>query len=106
MVGGTGDFSGDGLTDIVWRNQVTGDNVVWNMNGTTLTGGAFLLPIADPHWFIEAIGDFTADGRADIVWRNQSTGDNQIWEMNNTTIVSGNVLMPIPDPAWTIRGPR
>ncbi len=32
---GTGDFTGKGQTDILWRNKTTGHNRVWLMNGLT-----------------------------------------------------------------------
>ena len=37
---GTGDFNGDGKTDILWRNKSTGQNVVWLMNGVTYSNYA------------------------------------------------------------------
>ena len=27
---GTGDFNGDGKSDILWRNTSTGENAIWN----------------------------------------------------------------------------
>ena len=40
MVVETGDFDGDGRSDILWRNTVTGDIAMWFMNGVTLASGA------------------------------------------------------------------
>jgi hypothetical protein len=42
------DFNSDGHPDILWRNPATGDNYVWFMNGTTLTGSALLLNVPAP----------------------------------------------------------
>ena len=36
---GTGDFDGDGMTDILWHNNATGRTVVWFMNGTNFDAG-------------------------------------------------------------------
>jgi hypothetical protein len=33
-VAGTGDYNGDGQTDIVWENTTTGVRGLWLMNGT------------------------------------------------------------------------
>jgi hypothetical protein len=33
---GTGDFNGDGMTDILWQDT-TGQRVLWFMNGTSLS---------------------------------------------------------------------
>jgi hypothetical protein len=51
-VGGVGDFNADGKADILWRNQASGDNLVWLMNGTTIAAGVVLTPIADTNWRI------------------------------------------------------
>jgi hypothetical protein len=50
---GTGDFNGDGWVDILWRYYGPGgNNCVWFMNGTTITGGADLPAVSDPNWRI------------------------------------------------------
>ena len=36
-------------TDIFWRNEVTGENTAWLMNGTEKTTSAFF-PSNDPGW--------------------------------------------------------
>jgi len=38
-IAGVGDFDGDGKSDILWRNGVTGENTIWLMNGTTIVAG-------------------------------------------------------------------
>jgi hypothetical protein len=49
---GTGDFSGDGKTDILWRNKSTGQDVVWLMNGTTYITYVELPQVPDTNWEI------------------------------------------------------
>src|SRR5437773_7624943 len=36
------DFNGDGRADILWRNSSTGENYLWLMNGTTITGEGYV----------------------------------------------------------------
>ncbi len=36
-VAGTGDFNGDGVSDILWRNSNTGETHIWKINGSTMT---------------------------------------------------------------------
>jgi len=47
-----GDADGDGKSDVIWRNKVTGQNVGWLMNALTVTTSAFLPTIADANWQI------------------------------------------------------
>ena len=35
----TGDFNGDGKTDILWYNTTTGQVVLWFLNGASVIGG-------------------------------------------------------------------
>jgi hypothetical protein len=36
-IAGSGDFNGDGKSDILWQNNSTGQRLIWLMNGTTHT---------------------------------------------------------------------
>ena len=48
-VEGSGDFNGDGKSDILWQND-SGAPAIWTMDGTTVTGGAILTnPGSDWH---------------------------------------------------------
>jgi hypothetical protein len=107
---GTGDFNGDGKTDILWRHALSGQNVVWFMDGTSLTSGAFTNPpaLADVGWRMVATGDYNGDGKVDIVWRHSSSGQNVMWFMDGVTLVSGTLTNPsvLADNRWKIVGPR
>jgi hypothetical protein len=105
---GTGDFNGDGNTDILWRNYSTGENAVWLMNGTTELNSVYLRTIpTNLNWDIVGTGDFNGDGNTDILWRNYSTGENAIWLMNGTTELNSVFLRTIPTNLnWDIVGPK
>jgi hypothetical protein len=95
---GTGDFNGDGVDDILWRNNAgivtdwlgipNGGFVENNANAAT---GA-----ADNSWTVVGTGDFNGDGISDILWRNSSglltdwlgTSSGGFVE-NNTNAVNG-----------------
>jgi hypothetical protein len=52
VVGGVGDYNANGKPDIVWRNQASGDNVIWFMDNATISGGAVLPSVSDADWRI------------------------------------------------------
>ncbi|HEY2941458.1 MAG TPA: FG-GAP-like repeat-containing protein [Vicinamibacteria bacterium] len=97
-----GDLDGDGKTDVFWRNQATGANAIWLMNGSTLSNAVVLTAVPDTHWNIVGTPDFNADGKTDILWRNQATGDNVAWFMNGTTVAGGAVLAGVADTRWNV----
>jgi hypothetical protein len=83
------DLTGDGVGDILWRND-NGTAAVWGLNGTAVTGGAMLNggTVIGTDWNIAGVTDFNGDGRSDILWRNDD-GRVAEWNMNGTTIVGG-----------------
>ncbi|MBP2316966.1 FG-GAP repeat domain-containing protein, partial [Azospirillum soli] len=97
QVEGTGDFTGDGKADLVWRNTSSGQMLVWAMNGATVTSsnavqlnGANVAP--GTAWAVESVADLSGDGKADILWRNGGTGQLLLWEMNGSTVSASNVV--------------
>jgi hypothetical protein len=97
---GTGDFNGDGKTDILWRNS-DGTVGLWLMNGAQVisTTSFGILPAS---WSIFETGDFNGDGKSDILWRN-SDGTVGLWFMNGTQVVSTSSFGVLPT-SWTIQG--
>ncbi len=90
---GSGDFTGDGKTDLLWRNRNTGDNGVWEMDGTTVRQGIMLDPFpVSSGWDIVATADITGDSKVDILWYNRNSGEIGYWEMDGTTTASGGLL--------------
>jgi len=71
QVAGTGDFNGDGRTDVLWH-QDDGTLRQWLGQPT----GGFAGNIANvnfntgPNWHVAATGDFNGDGRDDILWHS------------------------------------
>ena len=47
---GTGDFDGDGVSDVMWRNAATGQNAIWKRaNSATLQG---VTTVGDQAWAV------------------------------------------------------
>ncbi len=111
-IAGTGDFNGDGKTDILWRYYGEGPyhglNDIWFMNGTEFLGESVFSQITDLNWRIVGAGDFNGDGKTDILWRYYGTGAyqgvNDIWFMRGTEFLDENVFSQILDTAWEIEG--
>jgi len=80
---GTGDFNGDGYSDILWRNSNAGDVAIWFMAGSHLASSAGLGAIP-ANWSTVGIGDFSGDTYSDILWRNINGGEVAIWFMNGS----------------------
>ena len=81
---GTGDFNGDGHSDILFQNT-SGQALVWEMNGASLIGGGAVSTNPGPAWKAIGTGDFNDDGDSDILFQNTSSGQVSIWEMNGNT---------------------
>ena len=101
---GLGDLDGDGKSDVLWRNKGSGQNIVWLMNGMTITMAQFIVTIADTNWEVKGLGDINLDGRTDVFWRNKVTGQNIGWLMNGTTVGVAQFLSTIADTNWEIVG--
>ena len=103
-----GDFSSDGRTDLVFRHDVTGENLVWFMDGANRIGSASTNPsgLADTRWTIVGTNDFNGDGKADLLWRQTASGENVAWFMNGVDLVSGTFTTPpsLADVLWRIVG--
>src|SRR5207244_10022636 len=98
----TGDFNGDGFSDIVGRAKETGQWWVSLSNGS----GGFTTRLWDTWstgvtWVDVKVGDFNGDGKMDIVgralesgqwWMGQSTGSsfaNKLWDTWSTRVSWG-----------------
>jgi hypothetical protein len=84
-VAGIGDFTNDGISDILWYNASTGDVDEWQMAGAAWNGSIDLGAHPGTGWQIAGVGDFTANGTDDVLWTNSSNGDveTDIWELSN-----------------------
>ena len=105
---GTNDFDQDEKTDILWRHAVSGENVIWHMNGSVLANGTFTNPsgLADTNWRMAGTGDFNSDGKPDILWHHAVSGQIVLWFMDDATMTSGTLTTPpaLPDTGWQIGG--
>ena len=66
------DVDGDGRTDLVWRDAVSGGHVAWLMHGGAVASTRGLG--GDGFWQVVGAGDFDGDGRGDVLWRHAGDG--------------------------------
>jgi hypothetical protein len=91
-VSGTGDFNGDGKTDVLLQNT-NGEVGMWLMNGTQIATPALITlngnneNLQNTGWSIVGTGDFNGDGNADVLLQN-TNGEVGMWEMNGTQIAT------------------
>ncbi|MDR6532728.1 hypothetical protein J2800_003488 [Caulobacter rhizosphaerae] len=70
---GAGDFDGDHTTDVLFRNNLTGDLGFYGIfNGQN--GGYKGIGSSSPNYAVVATGDFDRDGTSDVLFRD-ATGD-------------------------------
>ena len=79
QVTGTGDFNGDGRSDILWRdNMGTLTTSLGQANGGLASNAANFWTTIPTNWQVVGSGDFNGDGRDDILWRD-NTGATTNW---------------------------
>ena len=94
---GVGDFDDDNQQDdLVWRNDASGDQVIWFMDGSTpLSSAVISINLPDPSWRIEGVTDLDGDMMPDdLLWRNYSSGDTVAWYLNGANVVDGGAFSP------------
>ena len=106
VIQGVGDFNGDGMADVLWRNTTSGQVYIWFMNGSTIASQASVETVSPSSgWNIVGVGDFNDTGIADILWQNSISGQVYIWFMNGSTITSqAQVGVVSPSSGWNIVG--
>ncbi|WP_436793013.1 FG-GAP repeat protein [Actinospongicola halichondriae] len=70
-----GDFSGDGLDDIVWYAPGGAADFLWRSPVTSYTD----VSISISGTYEPLVGDFDGDGRDDIFWYKPGSGADYVW---------------------------
>ena len=100
------DFNGDGLSDVLWRND-SGQVTDWiaTPNGSFYGNSGNFLSQLDPSWKVIGTGDFNGDGRVDLLWRSDS-GLITNWLATNNGGFYGNSdnFLAQLDPSWKVVG--
>ena len=92
----TGDFDGNGISDILLQNAQTTQCYIWELGGTWGEDGHMELadwgyigwtPPQDAQndWRVKSAGDYNHDGYSGILFQNAVNGQCYIWEQDGTT---------------------
>jgi len=96
------DQNGDGMADVLWRNQATGANYLWTMDGLTFKERKVLTSVS-LGWNIAGRGDFNGDGKSDILWRHKDSGRNYIWLMDGFSFTKRQEVNGVSDTQWQVK---
>jgi FtsP/CotA-like multicopper oxidase with cupredoxin domain len=72
--GPLGDFDGDGISDVVWHDQTTGDVTGWLIKNGQPTAPVALGNAIPSAWKAAGVGDFNNNGTVGVLWQDRSTG--------------------------------
>ncbi|MCP5412369.1 MAG: VCBS repeat-containing protein [Alphaproteobacteria bacterium] len=99
----SGDFNGDGFSDILWQDSVTKDVQVSLMDGATQTNTPSpLSPGVD--FTAVGSGDFNGDGLSDILFSNGSDNSATIWTMNGDSVSGAPINVAQPAANFVVMG--
>ena len=105
-VAGTGDFNGDGRSDVLLRNS-NGWMTEWlgQANGSFSDNGAVASNWAHPDWQVAGTGDFNGDGRSDVLLRhNNGWMTEWLGQTNGSFSDNGAVASNWTHPNWQVAG--
>ncbi len=83
QVAGTGDFTGDGTSDILWQNPSNGDTQEWLINNGAWNG-TVELGVHPGNYHIAGVGHFFGNGIDDVLWTSTASNgqvQTDIWEL-------------------------
>ena len=85
------DVDRDGDGDLIWRDSVSGSNVVWIMQSGTRSSSSVLGSNA-ASFTVEAVADFDGDRDSDVLFRDNATGQSVIWTLESGVKAGATVL--------------
>ena len=107
-VAGCGDFSGEGLGDLVLRGPAGNVTIAYIENYQAFeqhrTG-----PTRDWTWTLGGVGDLNGDGHVELAWQNNDNLAVEVWLMSYSDYVGTQLRTPpssLPPHPWRLVGPK
>jgi ELWxxDGT repeat protein len=85
------DFTGNYVSDALFRNQATGEVDTWLINGDRMVGGTVVSSLSSA-WRLAGTGDITGNGTSDVLWQNTATGEVDSWLITNGHLSGGSAI--------------
>jgi hypothetical protein len=103
---GAGDMDGDGIPDIVLRNNNSGKVRVWTMNADmTRKSNVSVTSSSNTNLELRGVTDINGDGNNDILNYNTNTGKLRAWLMDGQLKITENAeIVQDTDFEWSTRG--
>jgi hypothetical protein len=89
----TGDFNHDGITDLLWRNNSSGEVSDWIMQDGHFSGESQRIGNEAMAFQKIGAGDFSHDGGNDVLWHNASTNQTQIFDVEHHKLIASDFLI-------------
>ena len=91
------DFNADGNSDVLWRQDGSGQVYVWEMNGQQVQAeGTVAHAPVTTDWHVQGVGDFNGDFDSDVLWRQDGSGQVYVWEMNGQQVQAEGAVAHAP----------
>jgi plastocyanin len=97
------DFNRDGHPDLVLRNAVTRQTVIWRLNNNLFISSA-VGPTLPAGWGLRGARDFNIDTRPDYALFNPATRQTAIWYLSGVSgsTFAGSAAGPTPPSGWAV----
>ena len=102
QVGGFGNFSSLGETDMILRDSNSGGFQVYDIKNNQITSSAFMGTVG-LNWQFSGIGNFSGRGTSDMLLRDANTGELQAYNINSNQI-TGSAFIGTVGLDWQFSG--
>jgi hypothetical protein len=102
QVGGFGNFSSLGETDMILRDSNSGGFQVYDIKNNAITSSAFMGAVG-LNWQFSGVGNFSGRGTSDMLLRDANTGALQAYNINSNQI-TGSAFLGTVGLDWQFSG--